>query len=162
MSRVFIRIYTLPALASEANAFCVGDEIGGLTDRLSSIIVQESTTWENLRSIIEFEDKNGMYKKTALNLELGYIMKNACNPHGYTNADLLNYEFATVGTSTGKSESDCKEMLTNVKPDLVFPKVETELVGRALSGVDLVLVPRTQIRPQDNKLTSEKWPESLS
>jgi hypothetical protein len=160
MSRVFIRIYTLPALASEANAFCVGDEIGGLTDRLASIIVQESTTWQNLRSIIEFEDHNGMYKKTALNLELRYVMKNACNPHGYINADLLNYEFATVGT--GESESDCKEMLSNIKPDLLSLKVETELVGGALSGADLVLVPRTQIRPQDNKITGEKWPESLS
>jgi hypothetical protein len=156
MSRVFVRIYTHPALPSEANAFCVGDEIGGLTDRLTSIIVQESTTWEKLRSIIEFENRNGMCKKTACNLELRYIMRNACNPHGYSNADLLSYEFATV--DTGESVSDNKEMASNVIPDLLSPKVETELVGEALSGLDLVLVPRTQIRPQDKKLTSEQWP----
>lgn len=156
MSCVFIRIYTHPALASEANAFCVGDEIGGLTDRLTSTIVQESTTWEKLRSIIEFENHNGMYKKTAFNLELRYIMRNACNPHGYSNADLLSYEFATVGT--GESESDYKEMVSDVKPNLLSLKVETELVGGALFGVDLVLVPRSQIRPQDRKLTSEQWP----
>jgi hypothetical protein len=53
-------------------------------------------------------------------------------------------------------------MLSNIKPDLLSLKVETELVGGALSGADLVLVPRTQIRPQDNKITGEKWPESLS
>jgi hypothetical protein len=159
MSQVFVRIYTFPADAKKANAFCVGDEIGGLTERLATFIVQESTTWGDLRSMIEFEQVDGMYKRTTLNLELRYIMRKACNPHGYSFCDLLSYDFATV--EAGPWKSDSKKLLIDAVPNLLSPKLETELVGGQLLGLDLVLVPKTQIRPQDSKIASEKWSQKV-
>mmetsp|Transcript_26816 Transcript_26816/g.38477 ORF Transcript_26816/g.38477 Transcript_26816/m.38477 type:complete len:157 (-) Transcript_26816:2236-2706(-) len=151
MTRVFVRFYTSPSVDRPIDS----NDMDGLTERVASCTIEESTTWKDLRQMLEFEEYKRMYRKTIFNLELRHVMINACNPHGYSNHDLTRYAFATVPSSG--LDGDKMEMCVDDLPTLISSETETTLIGETLLNFDLVLVPKSQIRPQDNKITSEKW-----
>jgi len=135
MTRVFFRLYTVPADPKEANAFCVGNEMGGLSERLVSFSIQESTTWKDLRQKLEFEEHKGICRRTAFNLELRHTMSTSSNPRGYKEEDLFKHNFATTKIGGFEGNND------DVSPALIPEEVETEPI------IEIVVKPGYSFSP---------------
>ncbi|CAM9478044.1 unnamed protein product [Choristocarpus tenellus] len=112
-----------------------------MTARLSTIKVDEDTTFRKVRREIELKEERGMMRRTSLFQEVIFTMISSPNPHKYGKEDMYKYRF---GFFKEDSSSDV--------PSLVALEDEAEdakVLDYCRNAVcqDLIIIPATQVSP---------------
>ena len=175
MGRIFLRVYTFPNVNKKSHSFYVGHTNSGLSTRLFDgvLIHNATTTFTDLRRMIEYKFEDGMYRRTMIYQELMHIMdssSSSCtNPHGYKDSDKREYVFGTIpgvgeennqanSTTNGTTIDISFTIKYDVVPTIIQQDVEdepiVEIIGDPLK-YDIIIVPITQVRPYDNIVTPE-------
>ncbi len=170
MGRIFLRVYTFPNVDKKSHSFYVGHTKRGLSTRLFDgvLIHNTSTTFTDLRRMIEYKFEDGMYRRTMIYQEIMHIMDSSCtNPHGYKDSDKREYVFGTipgVGEENNQAISTTNGAAIDISfstygvPTIIQQDVEdepiVEIIGDPLK-YDIIIVPITQVRPYDNIVTAE-------
>lgn len=139
-ARVCLKIYTHKQSVFRAHAFLVGNEQGGLSEKLGAIpIIRNKTTLEELRQLIETTVDNNMIRRNPLYQEFLTTVFSLPNPYQYKDKELRQYRFAYY-----RSPQDAL-------PTMIPKEAENELlVSECLVNFltdDLILVARSHLRP---------------
>jgi hypothetical protein len=139
-ARVSLRVYTHKQSVFRAHSFLVGNEQGGLSEKLGAIpIVRNKTTLEELRQLIETTVDNNMIRRNPLYQEFLATVFTLPNPYRYKDKELRLYRFAYY-----RSPQD-------LLPTMIPLEAECELlVSESVVNFltdDLILVARSQLRP---------------
>jgi len=111
--------------------------------------------------MIEVVSDNGMNRRNPVFCDLLYMMEFSENPHGYGRNEAMKYRFGFIegvgGQELGDTNivRDCDRTLV---PILIAEDLEEEPICEIVPNlleIDLLLVPVTQIRPSDQRVTSD-------
>eukprot|EP00956_Cyclotella_meneghiniana_P002576 scaffold3030_cov72-Cyclotella_meneghiniana.AAC.2 len=136
------------------HSYYIAHDSGGLSERLSTITVDSTTSFFELRERIEEREVGGVMKRTTFFSEFVHFMQGCPNPLGYQDKESLtsysigllkvidNKHFATTSVEdiTLLHESEESDPICNVVSDC------------DLLSSDLVLIPKTQIHPHTGRL----------
>lgn len=139
-ARVILRIYTHRQSVFRAHSFLVGNEQGGISEKLGGIaIIRNKTTLDDLRQLIETVVDNNMIRRNPLYQEFLATVFSLPNPYGYPDKELRLYRFAYYRSPEDKL------------PTMIPIEAETELLASEsvvnFLTDDLILVARSQLRP---------------
>ena len=108
-----------------------------------------------------------MNRRTAMFQDLLHLMATSANPHGYEGKKKMKYRFGVIEGIGGQELGDSnftRDYDKSLVPRLIASGVESEpikeVVGNLLE-LDILLVPVSQIRPQDGSVTSQIWQETF-
>eukprot|EP00520_Triparma_pacifica_P016695 CAMPEP_0118648254 /NCGR_PEP_ID=MMETSP0785-20121206/9056_1 /TAXON_ID=91992 /ORGANISM="Bolidomonas pacifica, Strain CCMP 1866" /LENGTH=163 /DNA_ID=CAMNT_0006540431 /DNA_START=285 /DNA_END=772 /DNA_ORIENTATION=- len=113
--------------------------------------------------MIEVVNDNGMNRRTGMYQDLLYLMENSANPHGYDRKALRQYRFGVIEGIGGQETGDtniARDYDKSSVPRLIESDVETEPIKEIVENLlelDILLVPISQIRPQDGVVTMQIW-----
>ena len=166
MGRVFLRVFTHQTSVTSTHSFLVGSQLGGLSERVGSFLIHdEVTTFSDLRLLIEVFNDNGMNRRTALFQDVLHTMMTAFNPHQYPIGQLATYRFGVMAGIGGREVGDVNITRDYDKmqvPSLISEDVESEpicTIVHNLNDIDLIIVPISQIRPQDQAVSLQQYIE---
>ena len=106
-----------------------------------------------------------MNRRSSAYQDLLYTMEFSANPHGYGRKEAMRYRFGYISGVGGQEGGDVnivRDVDRLAAPVLIGEEVEEEPVCEVVANLletDLVLVPVTQIRPQDGRVTLDKHVE---
>mmetsp|Transcript_77561 Transcript_77561/g.151826 ORF Transcript_77561/g.151826 Transcript_77561/m.151826 type:complete len:167 (-) Transcript_77561:82-582(-) len=84
-ARVTLRLFTHRQSVFRAHSFLVGNEQGGLSERLGNVAIQANrTTLEELRQLIECIVDNNMIRRNPLYQDFLITVSMLPNPYGYS------------------------------------------------------------------------------
>jgi hypothetical protein len=113
--------------------------------------------------MIEVVNDNGMNRRTAVYQDLLYDMEFSANPHNYTRAQALQYRFGYIEGVGGQEIGDInivRDYDKTLTPILINEDLEEEPIAEIMTNLletDVLLVPVTQIRPEDERVTLDKF-----
>ncbi|GMI05255.1 hypothetical protein TrRE_jg7605 [Triparma retinervis] len=113
--------------------------------------------------MIEVVNDNGMNRRTGMYQDLLYLMENSANPHGYDRKGLRHYRFGVIEGVGGQETGDtniARDYDKSLVPRLIESDVESEPIKEIIDNLlelDILLVPVSQIRPQDGSVTMQIW-----
>lgn len=154
MKTLNLRMYCHPA--KNEHSYYVGHDSGGLSGRLSTVTVDPSISFLELREKIEEKELNGVMKRTIFYTEFIHFMQRCPNPLGYQDKEsLTSYRIGLLNVV----DDTYKLSLPSVD-DIVLVQEEEETksicdVASDLLSTDLVLIPKSQIHPHTGQLTDE-------
>ncbi len=148
MRTQWIRIYSQQQ-DEHCHSFYLGHTIGGISERIVSFDIDETTTFKDLRQTICWREQNGFYRRPLVFAELLEAMKTATDKYGYSKDDILEFRFGydncdidsnKKGRDLGGHISEGKEI--NGLPRIIQFDIEDEPIDQIIPpGVDLILVP---------------------
>lgn len=150
--KTWIRIYSEPK-SEVLHSFYVGYLDGvGISDRIASFEIDESTTFADLREMVSWRQKDGCYFRTRLYCELLDTMRSSSNKYGYSKANRHEFCFGYLAdkhTFQNHNDSNRKEKNQTFQsslPRLIQADIENEPIDQIIApGVDLILVPKILI-----------------
>ena len=148
-SRAVLRIYTHSQSVFRQHSFLVGNEQGGLSNKLGRIPIQANlTTLEQLRPMIETVVDNNMIRRNPIYQEFLALTFSLANPYKYSDKELRQYRFGFF--------REPQDLLPTLIPlDAEESLLVSESIVNTLTD-DLILVPQSQIRPDGNMPTPEE------
>jgi hypothetical protein len=184
MPRIWLRTFTIPPPPQKSHSFLVSSTPGGLSPRLSSYVIDPDEKFSTFRARVEIQMDRGMQRRTTLYQEILYLCLNlendiggtGGNPHEYTEAQMRGgYRFATMENVGGREEeSSTKDPETGEIIGMKMPPTEArpiliklededqrtimEIIPNLLD-VDVIIVPLTQVRKEDDIVTNIRWAE---
>ena len=148
-SRAVLRIYTHCQSVLRQHSFLVGNEQGGLSEKIGRIPIKAGlTTLEQLRPMIETVVDANMIRRNPIYQEFLAATFSLANPYRYSDKELRHYRFAFFATPR------------DVLPSLIPEEAEEGLlVAESVVNMltdDLILVPQSQIRPDGTMPSPEE------
>lgn len=139
-ARVTLRLYTHRQSVFRAHSFLVGNEQGGLSEKLGRIPIQTNkTTLIQLRQLIETTIDNNMVRRNPIYQDFLITVFTLPNPYKYSDKERRHYRFGFY------------ERPDDPYPTLIPEAEENDLlVVNAMSNFitdDLIIVARSQLRP---------------
>ena len=166
MGRVFLRVFTHPTSVVKTHAFLVGSESGGLSERIGSFLIHDdTTTFHDLRQLIEVFNDRGMNRRTALFQDVLHTLVNSANPHGYSKAELADYRFAVMSGVGGREVGEtnvARDFDRSAVPTLILSQREEETVVAVVGNLndqDVIIIPISQIRQKDQAVSLLEYKE---
>mmetsp|Transcript_41741 Transcript_41741/g.50014 ORF Transcript_41741/g.50014 Transcript_41741/m.50014 type:complete len:164 (+) Transcript_41741:135-626(+) len=160
MTRLWIRTYTGSNGNETSHSFYVGNDQGGLSERIASFLIHEYTTFTDIRQMIEVTCDKGMYRRSALFSEIRHVMSTSPNPHEYPQSMANKYVF---GSMKGLADSNENSLMSeNHVPLVISEDVEDEPIIDILghnSEYDLIIIPFKHTN--DGKICSRSKREEL-
>jgi hypothetical protein len=139
-ARISLRIYTHRQSVFRAHSFLVGNETGGLTEKLGRVPIQANrTTLSDLRQLIETTVDNNMVRRNPIYQEFLSTVFTLPNPYGYQDKELRHYRF-------GYFASPGDTLPTIIPVELESGLLASKALPNFLTD-DLVMVARSQLRP---------------
>lgn len=99
--------------------------------------------------------------------DLLHLMATGSNPHEYEGKKIMKYRFGVIEGIGGQELGDTnftRDYDKSLVPRLIDSEVESEpikeVVGNLLE-LDILLVPVSQIRPQDGSVTAQIWQDTF-
>ena len=148
-SRAVLRIYTHHQSVLRQHSFLVGNEQGGLSEKIGRIPINANiTTLRQLRPMIETVVDDNMIRRNPIYQEFMALVFSLANPYKYPDMQLRRYRFAFFASPQDKI------------PTLIPEEAEEGLLVRDsvvnMLTDDLILVPQSQIRPDGAMPSSEE------
>lgn len=145
MRTQWIRVYSQQQ-DEHSHSFYVGDMIGGISERIVSFDIDETTTFKDLRQIICWREQNGFYWRPLVFTELIEAMKTATDKFGYSRDELLEFRFGyddwDIDSNKESRDLGSEGKEVNGLPRIIQFDIEDEPIDQIIPpGVDLILVP---------------------
>jgi hypothetical protein len=152
MRTQWIRVYSQEDKTS-IHSFHVAYMSGGISERVVSFDIDETTSFTDLRQMVCWQEYNGSYRRPIpLYSELLEAMKKSTNEYGYTKEDEREFRFgvvtctsmsASTSTSTVTADNNNNDSSNNeIFPQIIQEEVEDEPIDQIIApGLDLILVP---------------------
>ncbi|KAL7504162.1 hypothetical protein ACHAXN_001860 [Cyclotella atomus] len=154
MKTLNLRMYCHPS--KNEHSYYVGHDSGGLSERLSTVTVDPTISFLELREKIEEKELNGVKKRTIFYTEFIHFMQRCPNPLGYQDKEsLTSYRIGLLNIV-----EDTYKLVQPSADDIVLVQEDEETkpiceVVSDLLSTDLVLIPKTQIHPHTGKLADK-------
>ncbi len=113
---------------------------GGISDRMASFGIDQTTTFSNLRQMLCWREQNGFFRRTIIYSELLEVMKRSTNKYDYSKSELREFRFG-IATINDENESNVSSQEDSL-PKIIQKDIEDEPIDQIIAlGLDLILVP---------------------
>ena len=135
------------------HSYYIAHDSGGLSERLSTITIDTSISFSELRERIEEKEVNGVMKRTTFFSEFVHFMQRCPNPLGYQDKEsLTSYSIGLFKVIVDKHCTPSVEDITLLREDEESHPICNVVGDCDLLSSDLVLIPKTQIHPHTRRL----------